>query len=157
MRRFLALLLFCLLATSAAAQPAEFFAETTYAIGGDARDVVAVDLDGINGPDLVAASHADDGVSVLLNDGAGGFGASTLYEVANAISSVAVGDFDGDGNPDVVAASAVQEIWFLPGAGDGTLGTPVLSEETTYGGTAVDLAVADFDRDDVLDLSLIHI
>jgi hypothetical protein len=153
MRQLVAIFLGIALCSPSLAQPAEFFAETIYAIAGATYDVRSVDLDHDGDLDLVASAFGSAGVSVLLNEGDGNFAPPVFYGVANGIRSVAVGDFNGDGDQDVVASAAVQTLYFLPGAGDGTLGSAVPSVDDEIGSHAVDLAEADFDQDGDLDVA----
>ena len=44
-------------------------------------------------------------VSVLLGNGAGGFGPATNFNVGSSPVSMAVGDFNGDGNQDLAVAN----------------------------------------------------
>jgi FG-GAP-like repeat/FG-GAP repeat/PASTA domain len=84
-----------------------------YAEGIDALAVA--DLNGDGKPDLVAArdqSNYDAGfISLLLNDGHGGFPERLDYELGpqgdtTADITLAVGDLNGDGSADVVSADA---------------------------------------------------
>ena len=135
------------------AQTADFGSTISYEIGGTAYNVDAADLDGDTDPDIVASSHAGDGIFVLLNNGDGAFGEAFDRFVTNAARGLAVGDFDNDGHVDVVVAANIQELYMLPGLGDGTFGEPRISEEQTFSGTAFELAEADFDGDGNLDVA----
>lgn len=149
----LTVLLIIFAAHGAVAQPAEFTAPERYEIGGTAYHVEAVDLDGDGHLDLVASSHAADGITVLINDGSGAFGDPIERFVTNGTRGLATGDFDGDGLPDVVAAANISEVIFLPGNGDGTFGEPRSHHEPSFGGNAFELAAADFDQDGRLDVA----
>jgi hypothetical protein len=67
--------------------------------------VAVADFDGDGHPDLAAANSGGGTVSVLLNDGHGGFGPRADYAVGSRPFSVAVGDFDRDGDPDLATAN----------------------------------------------------
>jgi hypothetical protein len=63
------------------------------------------DVDGDGSLDIVTANTQNDSISVLPNDGAGGFGTFFNYDTGAHPGSVAVADIDGDGSADVVTAN----------------------------------------------------
>jgi VCBS repeat protein len=63
------------------------------------------DVTGDGFPDIVTANTQNDTVSVLPNDGAGGFGAYFNFDTGAHPGSVAVADIDEDGAPDIVTAN----------------------------------------------------
>jgi len=63
------------------------------------------DIDGDGSPDIITANTQNDTVSVLLNDGNGGFGAFSYFGTGAHPGAVAVADIDGDGRPDVISAN----------------------------------------------------
>ena len=72
--------------------------------------IAEADFNGDGKPDLVTAHHnvtngSPNAVSVLLNNGQGGFSSGVLYAVGGRPVSMAVGDFNGDGKPDLVTAN----------------------------------------------------
>ncbi len=88
--------------------------------------IVAADLDGVNGPDMVLCNGASTTVSILYGNGAGGFGSEVDLQLgANRYAyAVAVADFNGDGKKDIaVAASGGTDVLlFLQNAGGGFTG-----------------------------------
>jgi hypothetical protein len=88
---------------------------------------VAADIDGDGNLDLVTAGDGASigpgyGVSVLLGDGAGGFGAAQYTWVPQApgiTAFVAVGDFNGDHFADVAVAYITGQVEVLLNAGSG--------------------------------------
>ena len=97
------------------------------------ENVVAVDVNGDGKLDLVSADFGDDTLTVLINDGSGGFGTSATLSVGDAGSepnSVAAADVNGDGRLDLISANF----------GNNTLS--VLVNETTGAPVAPSLAIS---------------
>jgi len=91
--------------------------------GSSPENVVAVDVNGDGKLDLVSADFGDDTLTVLINDGSGGFTSSSTLGVGVAGSepnSVAAADVNGDGKPDLISANF------------GTSTLSVLLNETTF-------------------------
>ena len=63
------------------------------------------DVTGDGLPDLATANTQNDTVSVLPNDGSGGFGSYTWFASGANPGAVAIADIDGDGRNDVVSAN----------------------------------------------------
>jgi hypothetical protein len=84
-----------------------FEAKRDYATGDGPSSVAIGDLNGDGRPDLATANTEGErnSVSVLLNDGAGGFQARSDYRVGEAPVDAAIGDLNGDGKPDLVTAN----------------------------------------------------
>ena len=112
--------------------------------------VVAGDFNGDGLLDLAVASVPNDrpgGLSILLGTGGGNFFAPLAFPLSSrpALPSgvvaasgayfLALGDFNNDGKTDAVALTASPTVGgaidFVPGQGDGTLGSPV---QTVVGG-----------------------
>lgn len=111
--------------------------------GGQAPGpIVASDLDGVNGPDLVMCNGANTTVSILYGNGSGGFGSEVDLPLgANRYAyAVAVADFNGDGKKDIaVAASGGTDVLlFLQNAGGGFTG--VTPTSISVGATPYSLA-----------------
>lgn len=109
----------------------------------------AADFDGDGDADLVQGH--DDGVTVYLADGAGGFDGGTDH-LSSESSSVRVGDITGDGDLDIVAVGVNGDIqvWNGDGSGGFSAGWSVSGYEPSYDGEAVTLV--DLDHDGLLDL-----
>jgi hypothetical protein len=93
------------------------------------------------------------GLSLLLGDGAGGFGAATTIFQAgpgsfDGVGSVAAGHFNGDLNVDL-AMVHTGNISILLGAGDGTFAAPV-----GLGSVGTRLIATDLNGDDMHDLAV---
>ena len=70
------------------------------------KKVLYTDFNGDKMLDLATANYAQNSVSVLLNEGKGGFGPASNFLVGTNPLSVAVGDFNGDMRPDLAVANA---------------------------------------------------
>ena len=97
-------------------------------------------------------SFLDNHVSVLLGDGAGGFGARQDYPVGDYPSGIVAGDFDGDGDLDL----AVLNYWdddvsVLLGDGAGGSGS---GRTIPWGTGLLGVVAGDFDGDQDLDLAV---
>ena len=87
--------------------------------GSSPRGIAVGDFNG-DGQSLVTANYSTNNISVLLNNGSGGF-TSTTYNVGSGPTGVAIGDFNGDGNQDLAVANyGSQSISVLVGNGTGT-------------------------------------
>ena len=118
----LALAALALVAPAAPAQ-VSFTDPTAYVVGDLPWSVAIGDLNGDSKRDLVVGSFFSDKVSVLLGDGAGGFGDATDFPAGDAPESVAIGDLNGDSMPDlVVANSGSDNVSVLLGDGAGGFG-----------------------------------
>lgn len=110
--------------------------------------LVAADFNGDGLADLaVAQNNGVNLVTILTNDGTGGFLYPQAYGTGSA-QSIAVGDFNGDGNMDI-AASTGSNIEMLLGKGDGSFQTQIASPAA---GTTI--TSADFNGDGKLDVAL---
>jgi hypothetical protein len=96
------------------------------------------------------ANGTDDTVSVLLGDGAGGFGPATSFRAGNLPVSVVVGDFNRDGWLDLITANlSSDDVSVLLGDGSGGFGPAAAFR---VGDTPVSMAAGDFNADGKLDL-----
>jgi hypothetical protein len=140
-----------------------------------AESVALVDLNGDHKLDLVTGNlngtYGDASVvSVLLNDGNDADGHALFrhgpgddYPTGMDVHSLVAGsdfpmvsDFNGDGIPDVIFASDNgHAVGVLLGNGDGTLKRPpLLSPTYFFSGGFSQLAIADFDDDGKLDVTV---
>jgi hypothetical protein len=74
------------------------------ATGTGPSSLVAVDLDGDSHLDLVVGNAGSSDVSILHNDGAGGF-AATRVPAGGPPSSVVAADLDHDGHLDLTVTT----------------------------------------------------
>ncbi|MDB6036309.1 MAG: repeat protein, partial [Verrucomicrobiales bacterium] len=77
-----------------------------YAVGSGPTGVVAVDLDGVNGPDIVTADQFDNQLSVLMNNGDGTFATPVAISVGQNPVWVEALDLDGDHKTDLITANS---------------------------------------------------
>lgn len=132
-----------------------FLPRTGYAVGTNPSAVALLNLEGSAAPDIAVTKNESSGVqrlSVLRNDGAGGFPFPRAdYPVRNSPQAITPFDFDSDGLPDLAvpcrSADAVvvlvQRPPFLSAAGKADV------RDTPRGAAA-----GDFDGDGDLDLAV---
>lgn len=83
--------------------------------------LAVADVTGDGDLDIVTANTQNDTVSVLPNDGAGGFGSFANFDTGAHPGSVTVADIDGDGKADVITANRQNNnvsVLFNESAGD---------------------------------------
>lgn len=85
-----------------------FVSNASYAVGSHPNQVIAADVNNDGKLDVITANIGNS-LSVLTNDGNGGFApASTLPLPASTQPfSVAAGDLNGDGRPDLISANSL--------------------------------------------------
>ena len=136
-----------------------FSAVNTFSTDLDPGSVISDDFNGDGGPDLVTANcgPANTGtntISVLLNNGQGGFMAAQNIFVGTCTSDVATGDFNGDGNRDlVVSVTMGQQVAILLGNGLGGFSAPVYIPSLIY---PLFVVTADFNADGKDDFAVTH-
>ncbi len=110
----------------------------------------AGDLDGDKKADLVTVYGGD--VYSFVGDGTGQFTQKThAASVATQVYHPHIFDVTGDGKPDAVFATPSAIVW-LPGAGDGTLGSMGSVAAAAANSTVGDFAFGNFNGDTHLDL-----
>ncbi|MDE2149913.1 MAG: VCBS repeat-containing protein [Gammaproteobacteria bacterium] len=135
------------------------YLDHTYQDGGgngkQAADMASADFNGDGKPDVVTANNQDNSLSVLLNDGQGGFKAPLVLTSTNASgvpNAVIVGDLNGDGNADIVTADSGGNLNAYLGNGDGTfqpkMTSPIVANSVNG------LALGDLDGDGKPDVAV---
>jgi len=132
-----------------AGPPVEFGPPSFYPAGDGASAIDSGDLNGDGFPDIVVSNNLGGTISVLLNDGAGGFLPQTQFAVGPRPEVVKLGDLDGDGDLDVAIVNTfVGTLSVLLNDGAGVM-TEIA--QIPVGGQPNDLALADLDGDGDLD------
>lgn len=142
-------------------RPRLFGSPTRFETGFSPYGVSVGDLNGDGKIDVVTANnhsdasgHAGSTVSVLLGDGAGGFGVKRDFTTGPSPISVAIGDLNGDGKPDLAVANLdANSVSVLLANGSGGFGP-----KTDYGVGQIPMAVAvaDLNADGRLDLVVVN-
>ncbi|QDL11410.1 hypothetical protein DP113_29260 [Brasilonema octagenarum UFV-E1] len=131
-----------------------FSTPTYYGVGSNPFSITTEDFNGDGLPDLAVGNYGSDNVSVLLNNGSGGFGTATNFAVGLRPRSVTTGDFNGDGLPDLavpIIGSGGGTVSVLLNNGSGGFGTA-----TNYqaGLGPISVTTGDFNSDGLLDLAV---
>lgn len=120
--------------------------------GGFHQSITARDLNGDGYPDVVLPNYPDPSISVLFNDGAGGFGTASVFATGDLPRKIAVGDFNGDQKPDLAVINGESDnVSILLGDGTGGFGTAINFPVGT-GPNAI--AISDFNEDATPDLAV---
>jgi hypothetical protein len=130
------------------------FTASGFSIGPSAGGLALGDFNKDGNLDIVATNPASGELVTLLGNGTGGFQMLYTFMSVSPIT-VAVGDFNHDGKLDLVVGAGggyPSTISILLGKGDGTFQVPRISGFT---GTALPLAIGDFNNDNHLDLAAI--
>jgi hypothetical protein len=127
-----------------------------FAVGRSPGSVLVEDLNGDGQLDLVVANEKSNDVSVLLDDGKGGFSPSrgSPFSAGPNPNDLAGGDFNGDGRIDLAIANhETQHVTVLLGDGRGAFAPAPSSPVTVVVKPHVHgVAAGDFNGDGNLDL-----
>ncbi len=141
-----------LLACASSVQGISFRAAPTYQVGHNPEAIATADFNGDTLADLAVANVGT--ISILLNNGVGGFAAAATYNSNGPLSSIVVADFNGDDKLDLAATrpGTLPGVVLLLGDGAGGFGPAVGQPAGLY---AVALAAGDFNGDDNADLAVV--
>jgi hypothetical protein len=130
--------------------------------GAQTCSLAAVDFNGDGSPDLAVAISSGTAAAIMLGDGSGHFRAppGSPVPVGGSPTSVVAADVNGDGRPDLVvpvadpASGRITGIEILLGDGSGGFTEAPGSPISILAGSALSVAVADFDGDGKPDLAV---
>ncbi len=129
----------------------------TYAAGVQLLYIAAASFRRNGILDLVVGDSLSNDVYVLLGNGDGTFQPAVPYPTSGNPFAVSTGDFNGDGKPDIIAlarpASECACIEVLPGNGDGTFGTAIITP-VPYNIDGYAFAAGRFNDDSKLDVAV---
>ena len=121
---------------------------TNYTVAGTPTGVVSADFNGDGNLDIAVATN--NGVTVLLGNGHGGFTVSGTYAAGTGPSAIAAGVFSGNGIMDLAVSNAgSNNISILYGNGNGTFQSAV---NIAVGADPVDIKAADLTGNSITDL-----
>jgi hypothetical protein len=131
-----------------------FVLSSSPTVGGGPNLVVAADVNGDGKLDLISANYGAYGsgstLSVLTNDGSGGFVLATSPSVGNGPWSVCAADVNGDGKLDLISANRLSStLSVLTNDGSGGF---VLASSPAVGNGAQAVVSADVNGDGWVDL-----
>ena len=100
-----------------------FNLSSTLGVGSDPNSIAVADVNGDGKADLICANYYGNSLSVLTNNGSGGFGHSNAtYAVGSGRVCVTAADVNGDGKVDLISAnqSADNTLTVLTNNGSGS-------------------------------------
>jgi hypothetical protein len=127
---------------------------TTTGSTGTAPDgIVAGDFNGDGHLDI-ATSDSGGGISVLLNNGSGGFGAPSTFSAGTSPKGIVAADFTGDGKLDLAVINGTSNnISLLTGNGAGSFSGPT---NFSVGTSPIGATAGDFNSDGKEDLAVVN-
>ncbi len=144
-------------------QPANVgFSNQKISVGENPMAIVSGDFNNDHLADLAVVNQSSNTVSILLNNGAGGFTSGAVLQTGSQPMDIVLGDFNNDGNLDLAVADALESrVRIFLGNGDGTF-TPgpltncTLAMDCGNSPDPVALVAGDFNGDGDLDLAVIN-
>ena len=141
----------CILGCQLQAQ-VSFKLSSSPGVSGDPDSVTAADVNGDGKMDLICSDYYGDAVTVLTNNGSGGFVLSGTYPVGNLPTVVTAADVNGDGKVDLICAnsdSGSSSLSVLTNNGSGRF---VLSGTYPVGSEPISVTAVDVNGDGKVDL-----
>jgi len=138
--------------------PTGFLAGNMFPIGGTNPTSVAVgDFNGDGRLDIATANFASNSVSMLLGDGAGGFGAATAVGAGfNKPIAVVAARLNADGRTDLAVANEGSEQLSILLAGGAAGQAFAISAPVKVGESPFAIAAADITNDGAIDLLVVN-
>ncbi|HUZ06841.1 MAG TPA: VCBS repeat-containing protein [Candidatus Paceibacterota bacterium] len=128
----------------------EAFTITTCAVGSRPDGIAVADVNGDGRPDLISANNLADTLTVLTNNGSGGFGSNATLTVGSGPYGVVAVNVNGDGKPDLICANNLANtLTVLTNNGNGGFGS---NATLTVGSYPVFVVAADVNGDGKPDL-----
>ena len=135
-------------------------------VGSSPVALAVIDLNNDDRLDIAVVSSKKSDILILLGDGNGNFINGNRFSTGiNAIpNSIIIGDVDGDKHHDIlVTNSNTHEMGIFFGYGNGNF-TSVQTYSTGYGSEPSSISIADFDKDNLVDIvvaitgtSIVHV
>ncbi len=127
---------------------------TSFPTGSNPLSIVCGDFNNDGKLDVATANYNGINVSVLLGNGAGGFGAPTNFPVGKLPYGICAADFNGDGNLDIAVTGGLNYVCVMYGNGAGGFATPVV---VMLGGTqGQSILAADLNNDSHMDIVVVN-
>ena len=149
MKPILTVIVLCVFSFQLQAQ-VSFTLSSSPGVGNHPWTVVAADMNGDGKVDLISVNSADNTLSVLTNNGSGGFVTSGTYAVGANPFTVVAADANGDGKVDLISANFNgNTLSVLTNDGSGGF---VISGTYAVGGNPWTVVAADVNGDGKVDL-----